>query len=346
MARAGARAGVVAVGDVIVVGGGQAPQPQRLGVERNAVNNAELRANAQNVLSMIHEYRLKNTSLAYEPKQEEFREFCRRKQYHDSDTVTEEKLLLFLVEDVANRPLKTKSPKVDSDVPQEKTRLAWRAVRSYTTAITGLCRTQKARGMNVHPSPREDNVREYLKTMQRRDAQQDKDNYADKGRDTLLDGYTEEEFERIRRELWTRGGASPEYHLRTLVDLLLGHYMLARGGDRRAAELSDLFTFESTGEGPTRCMPLILTTRAGKQNQHGRLETAGALRNNRVANGCSLVALILITATWLPGHSGAETARCPPYMAVHRRCPACPWACRHHKRCRHTCACAYLHVYR
>ena len=55
--------------------------------------------------------------------------------------------------------------------------------------------------MNVHPSPREDNVREYLKTLQRRDTQQDKDNYTNKGRNTLLDGYTEEEFERICHEL-------------------------------------------------------------------------------------------------------------------------------------------------
>ena len=57
--------------------------------------------------------------------------------------------------------------------------------------------------------------------------------------------------------------------------------MLTRGGDRRSAEISDLFTFEFKGEGPTRCMPLIFTTRAGKQNQHGRLETIGALRNKK-----------------------------------------------------------------
>jgi hypothetical protein len=79
--------------------------------------------------------------------------------------VTQDKLLLFLVEEVANRPLKAKSPKVDSGVPQEKTRLAWRSVRGYTTAITDLYRTQKALGMNVHPSPREDSVREYLKAL-------------------------------------------------------------------------------------------------------------------------------------------------------------------------------------
>jgi len=33
------------------------------------------------------------------------------------------------------------------------------------------------------------------------------------------------------------------------------------------------------GEGPTRCMPVIMTTHQGKQNQYGRLETGGALHN-------------------------------------------------------------------
>ena len=98
----------------------------------------------------------------------------------------------------------------------------------------------------------------------------------------MLDGYSEEEFERIYYELWAHGSsASLEHHLRTLVDLLVGHYMLARGGDRREAKISDLFTFEFVNEGPTRCFPVILTTRGGKQNQHGRLETAGALRNRK-----------------------------------------------------------------
>ena len=140
---------------------------------------------------------------------------------------------------------------------------------------------QKAMGMNSHQFPREDNVREYLKVLQRRDAQRDKEQFADKSRDTLLDGYTEDEFESVCRELWSRGHSSPECYFRTLVDILLGHYMLTRGDDRRSAEISDLFTFEFKGEGPTRCMPLIFTTRAGKQNQHGRLKTIGALRNKK-----------------------------------------------------------------
>jgi hypothetical protein len=45
-----------------------------------------------------------------------------------------------------------------------------------------------SRGMNGHPTPRVDNVKEYLKTLQRRDAQREREQFADKGRDTLLDG--------------------------------------------------------------------------------------------------------------------------------------------------------------
>ncbi|KAJ6436367.1 short-chain dehydrogenase [Purpureocillium lavendulum] len=229
-------------------------------MRQNAMNEAELRANAQTILSTIHQSRPKTTTSAYGPKQEEFDQFCQRKQYSDGATVTEEKLLLFLVD-------------------EDETRLAWRSVRTYVTAIADLYRTQKALGMNTHPSPREDNVREYLESLQRREAQRDKDNYADKGRDTLLDGYSESEFGRVCHELWVHSGTSTECHFRTLEDLLFGHYLLTRGGDRRATEISDLFTFEFAGEGSTRCMPLIFTTRAGKQNQHGRLETAGAYRN-------------------------------------------------------------------
>jgi len=71
---------------------------------------------------MIHECRPKYTVSSYWPKQEEFREFCRRKEYFDGDTVTEDKLCLFLLE-VANRPLKTETPKVDDGISQENTRL-------------------------------------------------------------------------------------------------------------------------------------------------------------------------------------------------------------------------------
>ncbi|OCK73784.1 hypothetical protein K432DRAFT_387196 [Lepidopterella palustris CBS 459.81] len=183
--------------------------PNRIKI--NVSNNAELRANAQSVLASTRAARPKNTTLAYEPKQREFKAFCQRKQYHDADTVIENKLLLFLVEEVTGRPLKAKSRKAADDVPHEETRLLWRSVRGYVTAL-------------------------------------DREQFADKGRDTLLNGYIEEEFESC--------------HFCTLVDFLLGYYMLTRGGDRRFTEISNLFTSKFKGKGPTRCMPLIFTTRA------------------------------------------------------------------------------------
>jgi len=74
-------------------------------------------------------------------------------------------------------------------------------VRAYITAVTNLYQEQKAMGMNSHPTPREDNVREYLKSLQQRDAQWEKEQFANKGRDTLLDSYTEDEFEQVCHQL-------------------------------------------------------------------------------------------------------------------------------------------------
>jgi hypothetical protein len=67
-----------------------------------------------------------------------------------SGTVTEDKLLLFMVEEVANHPLRGKSRRVAPGVPAERTRLAWHSVQGYVTAITDLHRSQKALGMNCH----------------------------------------------------------------------------------------------------------------------------------------------------------------------------------------------------
>ena len=80
----------------------------------------------------------------------------------------------------------------------------------------------------------------------------------------LLDGYIEDEFKSVCRELWARGDSLPECHLCTLVDILLGYYILTHGGNRRSAEILDLFTFKFKGEGPTRYIPLIFTIRASK----------------------------------------------------------------------------------
>jgi hypothetical protein len=237
--------------------------------------------------------RAKNTDKNYIPKQQEFINWALRSNYNDHDTVTEAKLLSFLEEEVIHRSLRKKGKKAlaADEVDLDEQVLKWGSVRAYVTAITDLYNNQKARNMNSNPSPRAAGIRDFIKALQRRDTALARQNFADKGRDTYLDGYTEDQFKDLCHALWkapainaatATGGSNAlrtSCYLRTLIDLLLGHYLVSRGQDRRVAEISDLHTFEFPDEGPTPCFPLIITLRGSKTNQHGRLETMGALRN-------------------------------------------------------------------
>ena len=100
---------------------------------------------------------------------------------------------------------------------------------------------QKAMGMNSYLSLQEDNVREYLKTLQQRDIQYKKEHFANKGRDTLLNGYIKDEFKGVCCELQARGAAlSLKYYFYILVNILLGHYMLTRGSNRYSTKILNL----------------------------------------------------------------------------------------------------------
>ncbi|OCK72935.1 hypothetical protein K432DRAFT_314242, partial [Lepidopterella palustris CBS 459.81] len=96
-----------------------------------------------------------------------------------------------------------------------------------------------------------------------RDAQLNYKQFADKGRNILLNSYIKKKF---------KSGVLPKCYFYTLIDFLLKYYILTRGGDRRSTKISDLFTFKFKGKGLTRCIPLIFTTRASN-----RLETISAL---------------------------------------------------------------------
>ena len=104
----------------------------------------------------------------------------------------------------------------------------------------------------------------------------------DKSRDILLDGYTEDEFKSVYRELQTRGDSLLEYYFRTLIDILLGYYILTYGDNRRSTKILDLFTFKFNSKSPIRYILLIFITRASKQNQYSRLKTIRALYNKKL----------------------------------------------------------------
>ena len=118
--------------------------------------------------------------------------------------------------------------------------------------------------------------------LQWRDVQHEKEQFADKGKDTLLNGYTKDKFKGICCKLQARGATlSLKCHFCTLINILLGHYMLTYSGNRRSAEILNLFTFKFKGKGPIRYMPLIFTIYIGKQNQYSRLKTIRALQNRK-----------------------------------------------------------------
>jgi hypothetical protein len=269
--------------------------PIRLKLTTKAANDIENdirirdkdHANVAELLKMTLEARAKNTDKNYIPKQQEFVDWALKSKCNDRDTVTEDKLLSFLKEEVIVRPLRTRGKKslAADEVELDEQVLKWTSVRSYITAITDLYNAQKARNMNSNPSPRGNLTRDLIKVLQRRDTAAAKENYADKARDTYLDGYSESQFKELCLAVWKASSVGhvsaiqTSCYLRTLVDQLLGHYLLARGNDRRQGEISDLHTFEFPDEGPTPCFPLIMTMRSSKTNQFGRLETMGAFRN-------------------------------------------------------------------
>lgn len=80
-------------------------------------------------------------------------------------------MLRNLGDEYVNRPLRAKSKKVNPSIALNQSRLAWRTIREYVTAITDLYRYQTALVMNTRSSPREDSVRECIKFLQRRDAE-------------------------------------------------------------------------------------------------------------------------------------------------------------------------------
>ncbi|KAK9333027.1 hypothetical protein V1520DRAFT_352429 [Lipomyces starkeyi] len=88
--------------------------------------------------------------------------------------------------------------------------------------------------------------------------------------------------ERNRQQCADRGAGSifDGYNSEGLLDFLLNNYMLLRGNNRREIELANLYLLPLENEGPTKCKVLVILL--CKTNQHGRVDHAGAMRNQEV----------------------------------------------------------------
>src|SRR5260370_39168118 len=109
-------------------------------------------------------------------------------------------------------------------------------------------------------------VRCVPETRSRERGKQDLEMYKDRGRDGLQAGYSPDEWQRIQHLLLS-GAAHMPQNLRTRADLLLGHYYLLRGENRRKMELADLSLLDyPPSEGPTTCGYLVSLLQDAKLN--------------------------------------------------------------------------------
>ena len=165
--------------------------------------------------------------------------------------------MAFLDQEVVGRVVRTQ-PRKDAP-PEERARSVGLATFSlYSAAIVDLWKEQVSMGLNQHPNPRTTGKawKEAHAALKRGQHRTKREQYIDRGRGTLQDGYTRDQFIACLEGLWQAGLESRrhvEQHLRTACDLLLDHTMLLRGHSTRACQLPDLFTLEFENEGVTPC---------------------------------------------------------------------------------------------
>ncbi|KAG1436049.1 hypothetical protein G6F56_013726 [Rhizopus delemar] len=122
--------------------------------------------------------------------------------------------------------------------------------------MTDLYQSQVALRLNNNPHPRGNAIRALIDTLSRDEIKRKKEQFEDRGKHTISDGYTKDELIMVSRYFLQTNALED---LRNRFDFLLGHSMLARGESKRKMQLPDLFLVELLNEGPTPCWALVAT---------------------------------------------------------------------------------------
>ena len=270
--------------------------------------------------------RPKNTQKAYGPKQKEWTDWCTRLDGNtDGAWVTEDKLCLFLEQEVINRESrasgyearKAKRREIWEDGERKKKKrktnvsgtkeeehegaegedmneealdglftetVRFSVVSTYVSAVTELYAWQ-AEGDKASPPLRGAKLSALLENVRRDENRIQRVNFTDRGLFTITGGYDVKGLKKAISWCWETACKPPgsvESCLRTAAEHLLGHATVTRGESRREAQLADLVLIDLENEGPkpNESAPcLIMTMRQGKQNQHGKVEYMGCIRN-------------------------------------------------------------------
>jgi hypothetical protein len=146
-----------------------------------------------------------------------------------------------------------------------------------------LYKVQQALGHNTNRHPRGGVLRDVVRQTKEAQDSRDREAFVDRGAGGINAGYSDEEFLLLQQHLLEsacqHSHAYPHF-LRTRLDVLMGHFYVLRGENRREGELADLalLSYPPT-EGPTPCRAVVFTISKGKTNKSGKKQFMGALRH-------------------------------------------------------------------
>ncbi|CEJ01408.1 hypothetical protein RMCBS344292_15435 [Rhizopus microsporus] len=151
----------------------------------NQMNN-RLTVNDEGVQRMID-----NNLAMYYTKQEEWKKWCLEQRSSDGELITDQKLSYFLAEYVMKQGRKLRRNPDGTPIA-----LGRESVLAYVKAIADIYSKQKALGLNPHGPARGPLVRTFLDTLEKEKVKSKRQNFEDRGKNTLNDGYTKQELEK------------------------------------------------------------------------------------------------------------------------------------------------------
>lgn len=155
-----------------------------------------------------------------------------------------------------------------------------RTVQRYANAVVSLWRDQKQQGANNNPHPRDDSVKDLMRSMARENHKRKRESFVDRGIGTLLDGgNTMADLLKISEYFVNRKST---IDLRNRLTQMLCSFMALRGESSRDMDLADFFSISLENEGHSECVALVGILDHGKTNQYNRVEFGASIRHKDV----------------------------------------------------------------
>ncbi|CEI94485.1 hypothetical protein RMCBS344292_08695 [Rhizopus microsporus] len=154
------------------------------------------------------------------------------------------------------------------------------SVLAYVKAIADMYSKQKTLGLNPHGPARGPLVRAFLDTIEKEKVKSKRQNFEDRGKNTLNDGYTKQELEKVSDYFLTK--KNDPLGRRDRFCFLISHAMLCRSQTAVGMQFADLFSLVLENQGVSECIALVAAITFGKTNQHGKIGYDSSVRHRDV----------------------------------------------------------------